>query len=113
MADVQAALAQITPAASAALVEYGALAQEARKAVAHTDTEIGSVAAAARTTLADAQGALADARTVLGDDSPVRDDLTNALREIVKTARSLRTLADYLDRHPEAIVTGKRQEARP
>ena len=106
MADAQAALAQITPAATAALAEYQALAQEARKAVDHTDTEIGSVAAAARTTLA-------DARTVLGDDSPVRDDLTNALREIAKAARSLRTLADYLDRHPEAIVTGKRQDAHP
>ena len=29
-----------------------------------------------------------------------------------KAARSLRILADYLDRHPEAVVVGKRPERR-
>jgi paraquat-inducible protein B len=40
----------------------------------------------------------------------LRDELSESLREIAKAARSLRTLADYLDRHPEAVVVGKRPE---
>jgi phospholipid/cholesterol/gamma-HCH transport system substrate-binding protein len=129
LTEAQAALAQLGPAASAAIADYQALAQDARKGVGHADAEIGSVAAAVRTTLADAdigslaaalrttltdaQDVLADARAVIGNDSPVREDVTNALQEITKAARSMRTLADYLDRHPEAVVVGKRREARP
>jgi len=40
----------------------------------------------------------------------LRDELSEALKEITKAARPLRTLADYLDRHPEAVVVGKRSE---
>jgi hypothetical protein len=29
---------------------------------------------------------------------------------MTKAARSLRTLADYLDRHPDALLMGKRRE---
>ena len=113
MADAQAAITRLAPAASDTLAEYQKLAQDARKAVAHTDAEIGSVAAAARTTLADAQGVLGDARGVLGDDSPVRDDLTKTLHEMTRTARALRTLADSLEQHPEALLLGKRRDERP
>ena len=106
MAETQAALARLTPAASAAIADYQALAQDARKVVAHADAQIDSLAASVHATLADAQ-------SVLGEDSPIRYDLANALKEITKAAKSLRTLADYLDQHPEALLVGKRPEARP
>jgi len=32
------------------------------------------------------------------------------LRELTDTARSIRALADYLDRHPEALIRGKQEE---
>jgi paraquat-inducible protein B len=41
----------------------------------------------------------------------VRYDLANTLQEMTKTAKSLRTLADYLERHPEALLSGKRRDA--
>jgi paraquat-inducible protein B len=103
MADMRAALAQLTPPAAAALQDYQRLAQDGRKLVAHADAELETVSKSLQTTLADAHG-------VLGDDSPVRYDLANALQEMTKAAKSLRALADYLDRHPEALVTGKRAE---
>ncbi len=95
MAETQAALARLTPAASAVIADHQALAQDARKLVAHADARIESLSASVQTTLADAQ-------SVLGEDSPVRYDLADALQEMTKAARSLRTLADYLDQHPEA-----------
>jgi paraquat-inducible protein B len=33
--------------------------------------------------------------------------LTETLREVEKAARSLSTLTDYLERHPEALLGGK------
>ena len=110
MAETQAALARLTPAASAAIVDYQALAQDARKAVARADAQIEPLAASIEKAAAAAETTLADARSVLGEDSPLRDELSEALQEIRKAARSLRILADYLDRHPEAVVVGKRSE---
>jgi len=39
--------------------------------------------------------------------SGVDQELPNALRGVNDAARSLRSLADYLDRHPEALIKGK------
>jgi paraquat-inducible protein B len=35
------------------------------------------------------------------------ENLNTTLEEIAKASRSLRNLADYLERHPEAIIQGK------
>jgi paraquat-inducible protein B len=45
--------------------------------------------------------------TLLGPDAPGQQDLRNALQEVGRAARSLRVLADYLERHPEALIRGK------
>jgi paraquat-inducible protein B len=36
--------------------------------------------------------------------------LPEAIRQITEAARSIKTLTDYLDRHPEALIRGKRAE---
>jgi paraquat-inducible protein B len=50
--------------------------------------------------------------TLLGADAPAQQDLRNALQEMSRTAHSLRTLTDYLELHPEALVRGKTEEKR-
>ncbi len=37
-------------------------------------------------------------------------NLSDAIRQITEAARSIKTLTDYLDRHPEALIRGKRPE---
>jgi len=44
---------------------------------------------------------------LLGKDAPGQQELRDALQEITRAARSVRTLADYLERHPESLVWGK------
>jgi hypothetical protein len=34
-------------------------------------------------------------------------NLQSTLKELTGAARSVRSLADYLDRHPEALIKGK------
>jgi ABC-type transporter Mla subunit MlaD len=39
--------------------------------------------------------------------STAQNGLESTMREITDAARSIRSLADYLDRHPEALVHGR------
>lgn len=48
-----------------------------------------------------------DALATLGEDSPTRYALDEALVELGAAARSIRILAEYLERHPEALLAGK------
>jgi paraquat-inducible protein B len=43
----------------------------------------------------------------LSSDSPLQQELQQTLEELSGAARSLRLLADYLERNPEAILRGK------
>jgi paraquat-inducible protein B len=48
--------------------------------------------------------------TLVGKDAPAQQELRDALQEITRAARSLRVLADYLERHPESLIRGKPDE---
>jgi paraquat-inducible protein B len=54
-----------------------------------------------------AQRTLASLETMTGDDSELRYELSRTLKELSAAARSLRVLADYLERHPDAVIRGK------
>ena len=45
--------------------------------------------------------------SVVGDNSVVKVELAATLREFSSAAQSVRHLADYLNRHPEALIRGK------
>ncbi|KVZ78700.1 mammalian cell entry protein [Burkholderia ubonensis] len=66
----------------------------------------------ARDTLASARTALDSANGALQPGSELQQNTGDAMREIARTAAAFRTLADYLERHPEALVRGK-TERRP
>lgn len=65
-----------------------------------------------RTTLDELRTTLTSARQALAADAPLQHDLREALREMNRAAQSLRTLGDYLERHPEAVLQGKKEETR-
>jgi len=82
LVDARQVLSRAGPALEKALLEVDKLAKDAQKLAVSADG-------------------------VVNADSPLRYDLANALKEIQGAARSLRVLADYLDRHPEAVLSGK------
>ena len=61
------------------------------------------------------RGALTKVDEVLGDtdtayldkDAQIRQELSGALAEIARAARSFSSLSDYLERHPESLIRGK------
>jgi paraquat-inducible protein B len=48
------------------------------------------------------------ADSAVQDRQPLLYQINTALQEVSGAARSFRALADYLDRHPEALLFGKR-----
>src|SRR6202158_5033935 len=79
-----------------------------RKTIADLDLTLIS----ARGTLASAQGTFDNAGNLTGPNSSQVQQLNDTLREISRAARSLRVLADYLEGHPEALIRGKKGEAK-
>ena len=60
-----------------------------------------------------AQRTLEQASNVLGSNTAQGADLPRLMQELTDAARSIRALADYLDRHPEALIRGKKKEPEP
>ncbi|SEK08516.1 MlaD family protein [Paraburkholderia diazotrophica] len=73
--------------------------------------QIGPLVAQLRETANAADRTVAAANRTLGADASSQNDLPAALHQLTDTARSVRALADYLDRHPEALVRGRREES--
>jgi paraquat-inducible protein B len=67
----------------------------------------------ATTALSALQGTLDSARQTVSDDSPLVERLSDTLSESQSTLVAVRELADYLDRHPEALIRGRRPERLP
>ena len=60
----------------------------------------GKVIGPLATTLERSQSTLSEIESLVSEDSPIRVDLTKSLEELSGAARSMRILADYLERHP-------------
>ncbi len=91
----------------------GAL-DDVRDLIAKVDGQTGPLMAAllnalesADLTLNQATATLTSAENMVGEGSQVRFGLDNTLTEISGAARSIRIFADYLERHPEALIRGK------
>ena len=67
-----------------------------------------SVVPELRGTLESARKALGNAERTLASDAPVQSDLRDTLTEVSRAARTLQDLADYLSRHPESLIRGKK-----
>ena len=83
---------------------------------AATGPLLGSVtgaANAATATLRDAQTAIASIQRTIGSGSPLAGNAENMMQELTRAARSIRVLADYLERNPQALLRGKSGGANP
>jgi paraquat-inducible protein B len=93
---------------------------DTRQLVKKVDREIEPLAVslqsmldATRTAAESAKGALVTVNRALDGDTRLGDELSQALQQLTGAARSLNALADYLQRHPEALLRGKQgSEAR-
>jgi len=124
--DLNAQLRPLGGRAEQTLADYGNLAQSIQARVdpladqleqatqnlssltRNLDTRIDPLADAATMALADAGRAMRNIASLTAEGSSTRHELDRLLAEAARAARSLRALTDYLERHPEALLQGKR-----
>jgi len=80
------------------------------------DGRVDPLADNANSTLHDVQTTLADLRLgiqnlagLVGPDAPFRSDLTQALEELGNASRAIADLAEFLQRNPNALLTGRKR----
>lgn len=83
------------------------IAPEASSAI----TEMRATLVEAKNAMTEAQHTLKSIEQSVGADGKIQQDAHEAMREITRAAQSTRALVDYLERHPEALIRGKADDA--
>ena len=86
------------------LTELEQTLRQLRSLSAKLDDEI---APELSSSLHEAQQALKNVNGLIAPDAPLNAETVRTMRDVSAAARSIRTLADYLERHPEALIQGK------
>ncbi|WP_454743021.1 PqiB family protein [Cupriavidus necator] len=98
---------QIGQDARTAMVSMNKMLVNADKLVAQVNGDVAPQVVAA---LQDMRRTLDTANGALAPDASLQQDTRRMMQELTQTAVSLRMLTDYLERHPEALLQGKREE---
>jgi paraquat-inducible protein B len=95
-------------------IPFEGIGNDLRKTLKDADTLMNTintdVAPEAKATLATAREAITSVNRTLQSDSPLQQSTAETMREVSRTAASFRALAEYLQRHPEALLRGKTED---
>lgn len=70
-------------------------------------SDIENTLAAVRSSFEEAQSLLVEAQKLVSGNSKLRQEIRITLESMSDASRSVEELAEYLQRHPESIITGK------
>jgi paraquat-inducible protein B len=89
-------------------VPFQEIGDNLQKAIA----QLNATLVTAQGTLSSARGTLDNTNLLTEPNSSQVQQIGSTLQEVSRAARSLRVLADYLERHPDALLRGKPGEAK-
>jgi paraquat-inducible protein B len=101
--NITNALAALRPT----LDQYKELGAKVTSKVDPLADGVTNTLAEANRTLAQIRGAGENLRIMLAPDSPVRNDLDQALEQLAAAGQSISSLADFLKQHPNALIAGR------
>jgi paraquat-inducible protein B len=81
---------------------------DAQHVLGNMDSQILVLSESVNKTAENATKTLIAAEALLNKNSPVVYQMTKTLKELSDAARSIRLWAEYLERHPEALLRGKK-----
>jgi paraquat-inducible protein B len=100
---------RVASSAHTTLGNFSKLAQHTDSQLPALLTSLTETSTAAHGTLTDAQDTLEAVEKFLAPNAPIGYELVQALQELSSAARSLRVLADYLERYPNAVLFGRNE----
>ena len=62
-----------------------------------------------RKTLAETRRTMQSLQSSVAPDSPLQQDVRQTMKTVIDAARSVKSLADFLDRNPESLIRGRRE----
>jgi paraquat-inducible protein B len=89
-------------------VPYGEIGTNLNKSIVNLDKTL----AGAQGTFTNADQLLRHASQLIAPNSVLDAQLSKMLQDVGGAAQAMRLLADYLERHPEALIRGKAGEAK-
>ncbi len=104
---VEQDLAGALQALTGTLQDSQVLVRQFNRRLGPLSVSVENTSQAAQEALTQAKGTLATMETAISDDSSLRYDVSKTLDEISSAARSIRVLAEALERRPEALIYGK------
>jgi paraquat-inducible protein B len=105
--NVDSKLEPVTSGMEETLKDTRKLVQSLEAQVVPLASSLEQSAASAQAALTQAKEAFAKMEGLTSEDSALVYQLTQALDELSAAARSIRVMASYLERHPEALLRGK------
>ena len=105
--DVDVQVAPLAGGAKETLTSAKETLTAARSALGHAQQSLGTLTDAATPVLKQADKTLVGTTALTSPDSAVLHDLTRTLKAFEEAARSLRSLANMLERNPETLIRGK------
>jgi paraquat-inducible protein B len=97
------------PALGNAVKNLDAMLNHLEQITRDVQPDIKPLIASLRATADAAQNAAQSASGALGPDSALATQLPGLMQQVSEAARSIRELADFLERHPEALLRGRRE----
>jgi len=105
--DVDNQVVPLTTSLKGTSDDAGKLLRNVNKRIGPLQADLNKTTAQLRSALASAESAINEIDTMVDDESDLRYYIDIFLREITLAARSVRALADYLERNPDALLRGK------
>jgi paraquat-inducible protein B len=90
------------------LRELSQATQTVTAVASRVEAKVDPLANSAQTALDEAAAAMNSISQLTGESSSTRYELDQLLATATRAANSIRSLADYLERHPESLLQGKR-----
>ncbi len=106
--DAREAIAQFREGADQLDRRIEGTLDELNEVLNEVEGELGPISQAIQDAAGSVETTFNDADTMVAQDSPTRRDLDKALKNIAAAAKSIKDLADELERNPEALLRGKR-----
>ena len=117
LAEIQESLGNIVKKLEK--VPFDTIGQDLKKALESLDKTLKAVEKTAgsverdvipelKATLENARKTFDSAQRTLAQDSPVQNDLRDALQEVSRASEALRALVDSIERQPDSLIRGKR-----
>jgi methyl-accepting chemotaxis protein len=95
-----------SPQLKESVAQLAGTLRQVHKTVENVGPKIDQLVQSLRETAQQLDGAAAAAQKTMGGATS-QTGLEETMREVKEAARAIRSMADYLDRHPEALIKGR------